>query len=162
MSLSIGNRPVVQLDTSSNDQTAVPLMKTAAHPASTASHNNVHCAPLQQDNSWAPRSEVMRDASVFARLFDMLELVFKIIRDMFPARTVMPDAHQEPVDLRIKPDVNEPPVQPDLGKLPSVTPTPAPAVNPSPDETDSDLTSPPPTDKRFSPRHWRFNSRRTL
>lgn len=121
MSLSINNSPLVKVDNSPRERPALPT-STAGVKVTPPSSN----APVRNDNFLVTPSEVMFNSTALTKLFDMLELVFKTMREMFAGKNITPDALPE-AD-------KSPKVKPDAGPRPQVKPAefrpliPAPTV----------------------------------
>ena len=134
MSLSINNSPFVKVDTSPMERPVLPATATGVNQTASSHHSAGVHVPVRNDNAKGGQNEVIFNSGAFTKLFDMLELVFKTMREMFAGKNitpdVLPDAERSP---KVKPDAGpQPKVKPDAGPQPMVKPDagPQPMVKP--------------------------------
>ncbi|MFT0475394.1 hypothetical protein ACMSI6_15840 [Pseudomonas antarctica] len=104
MSLSVNNPSFVKVDASAFDRSAGSSSMSSESANAHAPGASVSNTPLRIDNSRFSPNEVMIPGAALAKLFDMLEQIFKTIREMVAGKDLMPAA------------------LPDLGKSPEGTP----------------------------------------
>ena len=124
MSLSINNSPFVKVDTSPMERPVLPATATGVNQTASSHHSAGVHVPVRNDNAKGGQNEVIFNSGAFTKLFDMLELVFKTMREMFAGKNitpdVVPDAERSP---KVKPDAGpQPKVKPDAGPQPMVKP----------------------------------------
>ncbi|WP_218061245.1 hypothetical protein, partial [Pseudomonas sp. 24 E 13] len=109
MSMSINTPPLVKVDTSALEQPAVSNTKVILKPTV----QSPGTTPLQ--TSLRPDNTAVTPETALRQLFDMLEGIFRAMRDIFSGKTqVKPDVDKLP----IAPDNGKEPIKPDAGKLP--------------------------------------------
>lgn len=105
MSLSINNSPFVKVDTSPMERPVLPATATGVNQTASSHHSAGVHVPVRNDNAKGAQNEVIFNSGAFTKLFDMLELVFKTMREMFAGKNitpdVLPDAERSP---KVKPD----------------------------------------------------------
>ena len=117
MSLSVNNPSFVKFDAPVLDQKEVSPSKTGERSNAQAPGTNVSHTPLRIDNSPFSPNEVMIPGVALAKLFDMLEQIFKTIREMVAGKdltpTPLPDVGKS---TESKMDVRNLPANADAGK----------------------------------------------
>ncbi len=120
MSFSINHSPYVKVDTAPNDQ---PSLTPPA--AKTPLSGSTPVPPVVSQNAaWNSQRDMMISSGALSKLFDMLEQVFKTLREMLSGKNITPDltsgADKAP---KVKPDADaQKKVIPDTLLLPKVTP----------------------------------------
>lgn len=133
MSLSINNSPFAKVGTTLLEQSSSVTPKIGVNPSPGTSNNNTSPTLLRHDNSRAPQGEAMLTSAAFAKLFDMLDMVFRAMREMLSGRAMNADLSPDKTKLPgSKPEAREQPVKPDVGKQPVRPGTPGLPVNPQP------------------------------
>ncbi|MBA1431563.1 hypothetical protein, partial [Pseudomonas orientalis] len=104
MSMSINTPPLVKVEQQAVSNNKVNL-KPTAQPLGTTTLQT----PLRPDNT------VVTPETALRQLFDMLEGIFKAMRDIFSGKPpVKPDSGKLPIE----PDTSKELIKPDTGKLP--------------------------------------------
>ena len=133
MSLSINNSPFIKVDTSPMDRPASPSA-TGANQAPIPSNLSVSRTPVRNENAQVLNNQVVFNSGAFTKLFDMLELVFKSMREMLAGKNATPDALPDAEKaLKVKLETApQTPVKPEVVPQPAVKPgvVPQPAVKP--------------------------------
>jgi hypothetical protein len=143
MSMSIHTPPIIKAETSTLDQPAISNTKLSGKPNAQSLGATVSQTSLRLDDTQGLRNMAITPETALRQLFDMLESIFKAIRELFSGNIAM---------------------KPDSGKLP-VLPGNSPRPNvpldtlPMPDAPTPELTSPGPVDGCSADRHGRFNHR---
>ncbi|MGR3890447.1 hypothetical protein, partial [Pseudomonas sp. 1152_12] len=104
MSLSVNHPSFVKADASAFDRNAGSSSNSSESTNAHAPGTSVSNTPLRIDNARFSPNEVMIPGAALAKLFDMLEQIFKTIREMVAGKDLMPAA------------------LPDLGKSPEGVP----------------------------------------
>jgi hypothetical protein len=118
MSLSVNNLPQVKVDAPSVDRSSVSPSRSDTSPPPQAHGTHISNTPARTDNVRPSPNEVMIPGAALNKLFDMLELVLKTMRDMVSGRDLTPAVLVDPGKFSLRSDVREKPVQQDSGKLP--------------------------------------------
>ncbi len=121
MSMSINTPPLVKVDTFVTEQQAVSDNKVI--PQQTG--KSLGTTPLQ--TSLRPDNTAITPETALRQLFDMLEGIFRAMRDIFSGKTpIKPDSGKLP----IAPDNSKELVKPDAGKSPVKPDTPQALIKP--------------------------------
>ncbi|WP_339452033.1 hypothetical protein [Pseudomonas sp. JAI120] len=91
MSFSIDSSPFVKFDATPNDSQVPVLSKTGGSPGTATNDSKVIPPTIQQDLSRGSQGEMMISAGALSKLFDMLEQVFRAMREMVTGKTITPD-----------------------------------------------------------------------
>ncbi|MFL1503802.1 hypothetical protein ACI77N_21875, partial [Pseudomonas sp. S191] len=91
MSLSVNNPSLVKIDVPSLDRNAVSASKVGGGDNTQAPSSNANITPLHNDSSRFSPNEVMIPGAALTKLFDMLEMVFKAMREMVYGKNLTPD-----------------------------------------------------------------------
>ncbi|MFL1420252.1 hypothetical protein ACI77M_29250, partial [Pseudomonas fildesensis] len=132
MSLSINKPAFVQVDTTPMDRHSPAASKAGTESAAPAANSKPLPPPVRQDNAKVLHNEMMINAGALTKLFDMLEQVFKSMREMFSVNNpvnnlkpgALPSSDKTLADapgtskLPVKPDMRDQPVKPDAAKPP--------------------------------------------
>ncbi|MPR05222.1 hypothetical protein F0169_25990, partial [Pseudomonas sp. MAFF 212408] len=121
MTLSINTPAFVKFDTTPMATPAALAMNASGSAVPTSSSQAAPIAP-RQDALQVPQGNVTISASSLSKLFDMLEQMFKTMREMFAGKDITPDvlpgADKVP---KLKVDgADQPKVKVDIGLLPKV------------------------------------------
>ncbi|KTC44021.1 hypothetical protein AO262_32890 [Pseudomonas fluorescens ABAC62] len=132
MSVSINSSRPVNVDISSLDQTSSTSRKTdVSLPAAIPSAQTRPALP-SNDPAAALKADGMLASGALIKLFDMLDMVFKALREMLSGRSIQPGLSPEPAKRPGNtPDVREQPVKPEARQphaLPVMPPMPKPDV----------------------------------
>lgn len=123
MSLSINNSPSMKLDTARDDVSSSTLPKSSV-PLSTSKTDSAWASSaLFPDNTRTTRGEMMISAGALSKLFDMLEQVFKSMREVLLGKNVTPQpAIPSDRALKATPDSSDPlKMKADAGTLPKAS-----------------------------------------
>lgn len=123
MSLSINNSPSMKLDTARDDVPSSTPPKSSV-PLSTSKTDSAWASSaLFPDNTRTTRGEMMISAGALSKLFDMLEQVFKSMREVLLGKNVTPQpAIPSDRALKATPDSSDPlKMKADAGTLPRTT-----------------------------------------
>lgn len=123
MSLSINNSPSMKLDTARDEVPSSTLPKSSLPLSTSKTDSAWTSSALFPDNARTTRGEMMISAGALSKLFDMLEQVFKSMREVLLGKNVTP---QPPIPsdkaLKATPDSADPlKVKADAGTLPRTT-----------------------------------------
>ncbi|WGT28297.1 hypothetical protein [Pseudomonas marginalis] len=91
MSFSINNSPFVKFDATPNDSQVPVLSKTGGSPGTATNDSKVIPPTIQQNLSRGSQGEMMISAGALSKLFDMLEQVFRAMREMVTGKNITPD-----------------------------------------------------------------------
>ncbi|AZF16955.1 hypothetical protein [Pseudomonas sp. R3-18-08] len=126
MSMSIHTPPLVRGDTSGLDQPTVSNNKLIVKPNAQTPGATVLQTSLRLDDTQGLRNTALTPETALRQLFDMLEGIFRTMRDIFSGKTtIKPDPDKQPV----APDTKEL-VKPDAGKLPVLPDAPKELIKP--------------------------------
>lgn len=136
MSLSVNNPSFMKVNASVLDRNSISSAKLAETTDVQVSGVRVANTPLSTDNVRFSPNELMIPGAALTRLFDMLEQVFKAIREMVSGKDltpallsgpgVVPDAKPEARALPVNSDVAKQPNTPEVGNLPAEPQAPQP------------------------------------
>ena len=132
MTLSINTPPFVKFDTAPMDRPSPSVLKSDNAGAPVA---NLKVTPLvvHQDNTQGGHGQVMVSAGSLSKLFDMLEQMFKTMREMFSGKNLTPPILPRSDQPKVKPDGGVlPKVMPDAADQPKIMPDTRPVVLPMP------------------------------
>ena len=145
MSMSINTPPAVKVDASAFDQQKISTNNVIVKPNAQPQGATLLQSSLHSDDTLGLGNTVITPETALKQLFDMLEGIFRAMRDIFAGRTAMkPDSGKLPIALDagkelVKPDAGKLPavpnalkelVKPDAGKLPAVPDAPRALVKP--------------------------------
>ena len=145
MSMSINTPPAVKVDASAFDQQKISTNNVIVKPNAQPQGATLLQSSLRSDDTLGLGNTVITPETALKQLFDMLEGIFRAMRDIFAGRTAMkPDSGKLPIALDagkelVKPDAGKLPavpnalkelVKPDAGKLPAVPDAPKALVKP--------------------------------
>lgn len=117
MSVSVNNPSLVKIDASALDRHSLLLSKAGESSNLRRLGETVSPTPLHNDKSRFSPNEVMIPGAALTKLFDMLEMVFKTMREMLSGKDLMPAVLPDSRQVPVKPEVHEPPAKLDVGKL---------------------------------------------
>ncbi len=129
MSLSVNNPSFMKVNASVLDRNSLSSAKLGETTDVQVAGARVANTPLSTDNSRFSPNELMIPGAALTRLFDMLEQVFKAIREMVAGKDltpallsgpgVVPDGKPEARTLPVNSEVAKQPSSPDVGNLPA-------------------------------------------
>jgi hypothetical protein len=128
MSISIHTPSMIKVDTSTLDKPAISNNKLSVRPNAQSLGATVPQASLRADDTQGVGNAAITPEAALGQLFDMLEGIFKAMRDLFSGKTaIKPDSGKLPV----KPDAAKELVKPDAGRLPVLPDTKKELVKPN-------------------------------
>lgn len=117
MSLSVNNPSLVKVDASALDRTPVSPPNVGGDFNAQAAGLNPSSTRVHNDVSRLSPGEVMIPGAALTKLFDMLEMIFKAMREMMSGKNLMPATLPDSAPLPdVKPGVRNLPVSSDAAK----------------------------------------------
>ncbi|WP_300635295.1 hypothetical protein [Pseudomonas sp.] len=117
MSMSINTPPAVKVDASAFDQQKISTNNVIVKPNAQPQGATLLQSSLRSDDTLGLGNTLITPETALKQLFDMLEGIFRAMRDIFAGRTAMkPDSGKLPIAL----DAGKELIKPDAGKLPAV------------------------------------------
>ncbi|KAA6168886.1 hypothetical protein F3K54_27220, partial [Pseudomonas veronii] len=107
MSLSINNAPFVNVDKSVYDRSPA---STGVNQSAAPARTDTGQAPARSDSFRVAPNDAMVNGSALTKLFDMLDLVFRAMRELLSGRSIATDVLPQSGQL--------PGGKPDEGKVP--------------------------------------------